>query len=416
MISPEIFYDLLRSRYDTQTNPNILHVPKFFGAKSCVEFGDHLRGDFGSEYKNKSKFQKGLYEKIVLHDQEPMSDFFVCTYRDRYKGDVKEEYHELIEQLSTGDLTAIWLRTTGIPLWCHSELSSKDISSLVDDHLFLEVYYWYHGMISRDWFRLWKYYPELEPRNRSDSAFRFLLYARGVDGTRLYRSTLIEKLRPWQSQILHHWDRPCPVSSTASAEICVNDAQLSSIHIVAETLFETDKIHLTEKIFKPMVMSQPFLLFAGPGSLKYLRSYGFQTFGEFWNEDYDLEVDPDQRMQMILTLVQELASMSHEEFDKLYQRMLPVIDHNRRWFFSDAFQDILVEEMYRNFRRAFDDRKRLAEIYPGGQWFYVMDKILKSHSLLTSGSVDSLRYYVKNNVPVESVKKRYPLLYQYISQ
>jgi pimeloyl-ACP methyl ester carboxylesterase len=68
---------------------------------------------------------------------------------------------------------------------------------------------------------------------------------------------------------------------------------------VAETVFN-QKVHLTEKIFKPIVMLQPFIVFAGPGSLKYLQSYGFQTFSAIWDESYDEEVDSSTRLEKII--------------------------------------------------------------------------------------------------------------------
>jgi hypothetical protein len=46
---------------------------------------------------------------------------------------------------------------------------------------------------------------------------------------------------------------------------------------VAETVFDT-RIHLTEKTLRPIACGHPFILAAGPGSLKYLQTYGFRTF------------------------------------------------------------------------------------------------------------------------------------------
>jgi hypothetical protein len=59
----------------------------------------------------------------------------------------------------------------------------------------------------------------------------------------------------------------------------------SFLHIVNETV--VDKQHLTEKIFKPIVLKQPFVLMGGQGTLQYLRDYGFKTFKKWFDEDYD---------------------------------------------------------------------------------------------------------------------------------
>jgi len=414
MISPEIFYNLLKIRYHTADNPNILYVPKFFGAKDCMDFITYLHGD-ETEFNLKPKCQKAFSEKILLHDQEPMSDHFVLTYQQDWAESLKDDAH-CISHCSLGDLSASWLRTTGLPLWCHSELSSTEINSLRDENLFLDVYYWYHGVIAQDWFRLWKFHPSLETADRSRARYRFLLYARDFTGTRKYRKSLVNGLRPLQSQILYHWDKECDFNSDASASVSVEDALISSIQIVAETLFETQKIHLTEKVFKPMVMSQPFFILAGPKSLEYLRSYGFKTFSSFWNESYDLETDANVRMSMILTEIDKISRLTEKEFSEIYQDMLPVIDHNRKWFFSDHFQDTLIKEMNSNFRLAFEKRQELLPQYPGGQWFHLQDKMLKNHTALTPGNLECVKYCLSNGVDPAKIKQRYPSLYQYVTR
>lgn len=414
MISPEIFYNLLKIRYNTADNPNILYVPKFFGAKDCMDFITYLHGD-ENEFNLKSKCQKAFGEKILLHDQEPMSDHFMLTYQRGWAESLKDDAY-CIDQCSLGDLSASWLRTIGLPLWCHSEVSSTEIDILRNENLFLDVYYWYHGLIAQDWFRIYKYHPSLEIIDRSRSQYRFLLYARDFSGTRKYRKTLVDSLRYLQPQVLYHWDKQCDFSSDASALISTEDAEMSAIQIVAETLFETQKVHLTEKVFKPMVMSQPFFLLAGPGSLEYLRSYGFKTFSTFWDESYDHEPDAQIRMSMILSEIDKISRLSNQDFSEIYQGMLPVIDHNRKWFFSDSFQDRLVKEMFGNFDSAFQKRQTMLHEYPGGQWFYLQDKMLKTHGALTPGNLECVKYCLSNGIDPAKIKQRYPLLYQYINR
>jgi hypothetical protein len=414
MISPEIFYNLLKIRYNTADNPNILYVPKFFGAKDCMDFITYLHED-EIEFNLRCKCQKALSEKILLHDQEPMSDYFVLTYQQGWAESLKDDAY-CINQCSLGDLSASWLRTTGLPLWCHSEVSSTEINELRDENLFLDVYYWYHGLIAQDWFRFWKYHPFLETVDRSRSQYRFLLYARDFNGTRRYRKTLVDGLRYLQPQILYHWDEQCTVSGDASASISTEDAQMSAIQIVAETLFDTQKVHLTEKVFKPMVMSQPFLILAGPGSLEYLRSYGFKTFSNFWDESYDHESDAHLRMNMILSEIDKISRLSDQEFAEIYQDMLPVIDHNRKWFFSDSFQDRMIKEMYDNFDSAFEKRQTLLPDYPGGQWFHLQNKMLTTHGALTPGNLECVKYCLSNGVDHMKIRQRYPRLYQYVNR
>jgi hypothetical protein len=53
----------------------------------------------------------------------------------------------------------------------------------------------------------------------------------------------------------------------------------SLLYLVTETVATGRRHHLTEKTFKPIAMGMPFVIVGTQGSLKYLRSYGFKTFG-----------------------------------------------------------------------------------------------------------------------------------------
>ena len=47
---------------------------------------------------------------------------------------------------------------------------------------------------------------------------------------------------------------------------------LGLFHIVTETIFYDNKLHFTEKVFKPIVARRPFFLVGAPGNLAYLKS------------------------------------------------------------------------------------------------------------------------------------------------
>ena len=57
--------------------------------------------------------------------------------------------------------------------------------------------------------------------------------------------------------------------------------------IVNETRFAQATGILTEKIMNPMINCKPFIMIGPPGNLEYMRKWGFQTFGDFWDESYD---------------------------------------------------------------------------------------------------------------------------------
>lgn len=138
------------------------------------------------------------------------------------------------------------------------------------------------------------------------------------------------------------YDGPAPARSfddhtNSSAEIKIDDLtpwNTSFLHIVSETVWQ-DKIHFTEKVFKPIVLHQPFVVLQAPGSLEYLRSYGFRTFGDWWDESYDTIKDPQQRMQAIADIVNAVGNKSLEELETMRMEMASVLEHNFRHFYEN---------------------------------------------------------------------------------
>ena len=124
--------------------------------------------------------------------------------------------------------------------------------------------------------------------------------------------------------------------------------QDSFVHVVTETVFYPQKLHLTEKIFRPIVMCRPFVLAGAPGNLAYLRQYGFRTFSRWWDESYDDEPDPELRLEKIVGIIKDLCALSPGQLQSLYRDMLPVIEHNQQHFYNE-FPSIIVDELLDNF-------------------------------------------------------------------
>ena len=87
----------------------------------------------------------------------------------------------------------------------------------------------------------------------------------------------------------------------------------SLVTFVMETEFMHNKLHFTEKVFKPIALGKPFILAAGSGSLEYLRQYGFETFSSVWYEGYDDITDPKARMDAIIELCVWFSKLSNRE-------------------------------------------------------------------------------------------------------
>jgi hypothetical protein len=76
-----------------------------------------------------------------------------------------------------------------------------------------------------------------------------------------------------------------------------------------ECVAETDVFShswFTEKTARCLASGKPFVLFSGPGSLKTLKKFGFQTFNDVIDESYDSELTPRSRMTAMLQSLKDL--------------------------------------------------------------------------------------------------------------
>ena len=92
---------------------------------------------------------------------------------------------------------------------------------------------------------------------------------------------------------------------------CYTDTWFS---LVTETIYDYPHTFRTEKIWKPILMAHPFVVAANPGYLRDLRAAGFQTFGDFIDEGYDLIDCSHTRVQRIIQTVAEIVDNGAGKF------------------------------------------------------------------------------------------------------
>jgi hypothetical protein len=265
-------------------------------------------------------------------------------------------------------------------LLVHSEKKSQDLQRYEQQLNMTGVYWWSHAAIARDWFRYAEHDPSLNIR---DVSHDFLVYNRAWTGTREYRLKFAELLVE-QDLVLHcrtkfaafdsgrHYCdhvfknktfeisradleqifEPNLVDSTASADYVNHDYTSTQLEIVLETLFDDDRIQLTEKSLRPIACGHPFMLMSTPGSLEYLRSYGFETFGPHIDESYDAVLDPAERMRFIVAEMRRIASLSLDQKQQLYTELRLIAARNKQLFFSNSWYNSVIEEFKNNFDQA----------------------------------------------------------------
>lgn len=124
----------------------------------------------------------------------------------------------------------------------------------------------------------------------------------------------------------------------------------SFISIVAETYFNSEIIHLTEKTFKPMIYKHPFILIGPPNFLLKLKELGFKTFDHVWDESYDQLSNHKERFNKILNLVEFISKKSYDEKKDLVQKCLPSIEHNFNLLKNFKHNKIVVKEILEKYQ------------------------------------------------------------------
>lgn len=255
-----------------------------------------------------------------------------------------------------------------------------------------QLYYFFHGFAALDWYRGF-YALNFNKQVIKDYTYDYITFNRLVSNDRSYRCYFVSKLAEelllehgqisfgldteqagWQEEIidpetklskkavkhiqLHLPSTPLIIDSehvlgSASADIprCADD---SFWHIVTETVFYYDKLHLTEKIFKPIVMKQPFMLLAAPGNLAYLKSYGFKTFEGIIDESYDSIQDPDARIDAVVAQLVWYCTLSTEEKRSVIEAIAPIVEYNFHHFYGE-FRNIIARELLDNCQTLFKE-------------------------------------------------------------
>jgi hypothetical protein len=123
------------------------------------------------------------------------------------------------------------------------------------------------------------------------------------------------------------------------------EAADSLVYVATETVYWGDRIHLTEKTFKAIVLEMPFVLVAPAGSLAYLREYGFRTFDTVWDETYDTVTDDVKRVELVTQLLAELERLGPGERLRIHAECIAIVQHNYKHFYGGAFAQILWTEL-----------------------------------------------------------------------
>ena len=124
--------------------------------------------------------------------------------------------------------------------------------------------------------------------------------------------------------------------------------QNCKVEIVNETYyFEGDQCHMTEKIFKSILMEKPFVVNSTKGFLKELRKLGFKTFSSIIDESYD-DADNIDRYKRVIDAAQELVKYYDndevKEVCKYNKNLLLSTEHKRK-----IINEVFLSKIHHNY-------------------------------------------------------------------
>jgi hypothetical protein len=358
------------------------------------------------------------YPQIYCNDQEPLDyDYYQLSNYTHYSNWYKKTHEITLTNLPLQNLRTSPSNIYDKCLLLHSERRSLNVRKYKDSH-FIPVYHWAHAIIALDWFRYAKHV-DIKPNTIQK---QFLIYNRAWAGTREYRLKFVELLQKhnlvdncqtsfnpvdpehnveYSTHIFKniafkpdHIQDTFPVTtapSHSSADFTIEDYANTKFEVVLETLFDDERIQLTEKILRPIACGHPFILASTKGSLEYLREYGFKTFDGIIDEMYDTEEDPVKRLHLIIDAMKAITTWTEEEQILNWAKINKITKYNKQHFFSEEFANSIVNELKYNLRSALAE---LEETNTGKVWAELGRNIRK-----IPGFRKALRESKKINIP-----------------
>lgn len=207
----------------------------------------------------------------------------------------------------------------------------------------------WHGSKNWFWFLMYRLHKDKQYNlNHSKKIYDFIYLNRQ---SRLHRKRLFDALRktplldnslysflddPYKISLPKHYELPWVGNSMFpryGGEQEIYEPQFNDVafNLVSETNDNNNDVFMTEKIWKPVIAKQIFVVHGNYHYLKTLKELGFKTFSSVFDESYDDEYDPFKRIKKIVDVCAYLKKLDKQ---KIYAETEYIRQHNRDWFFK----------------------------------------------------------------------------------
>ena len=264
-----------------------------------------------------------------------------------------------------------------------SERNSDTVDAVCKKYNWKSYYYFFHGWAALDWYRGYDKTFLIQPWKERTISKTFLAPNRIVAGERQHRLemlywifklgmtnnhvscpavcpaeniAILDAVQPLKNKYPDieavFGEQPLPLNFEGETDHPMHSCWLSLfdqsaeslLYLVTETVATGRRHHLTEKTFKPIAMGMPFVIVGTQGSLRYLRSYGFKTFGDLWDESYDDEPDDSLRIEKIAQVLKLLDGLEEHRQD-IFDSAQEIVEHNWNHFYHGGFEAVLWKEL-----------------------------------------------------------------------
>jgi hypothetical protein len=265
-----------------------------------------------------------------------------------------------------------------------SEKDSDTVDRICNHYGWKKLYYFFHGWAALDWYRGYDRTFLMPAPSEREITRTFIMPNRIVAGQREHRLIMLYYI--FKYGMTNNWiscPSVCPAENVPTLEAVKHlryafpdidevfaqqqlpiefpnesgapmhscwlslfeESAESLLYLVTETVATGRRLHLTEKTFKPICLRMPFIIVGTQGSLEYLRSYGFKTFGHLWDESYDDEIHDHQRIEKIALILKSIDILPPNEKQRLFDMAQEICEYNYNHFYKGGFESILWDEL-----------------------------------------------------------------------
>ena len=117
-----------------------------------------------------------------------------------------------------------------------------------------------------------------------------------------------------------------------ACNITKEDYERTFISLLTESLADDDTLFLSEKIWKPIMVGHPFIVYGNQHTLRHLKTMGYQTFDRWIDESYDDEPERGRRSKKVVEQIKRFENYSVEQLTELRNEMKSVCEHNQNHY------------------------------------------------------------------------------------